>query len=115
VQEKLLRVLSDLGVVVGIVGVQEKLLCVLGALVYTYKKGVGVPYIYSSIAYDSRRGCGNARVQWGGHSPAHERTTHIRRQAVQAITPTRFQNGTAIKKFLHLLSSVLMIVGYAMH
>lgn len=30
------------------------------------QKVVGVPYIYSSIAYDSRRGCGIVCVQWGG-------------------------------------------------
>nr|DAX27387.1 MAG TPA: hypothetical protein [Caudoviricetes sp.] len=64
----------------------------LSDLVYTYKKGGGVPYIYSSIAYDSRRGCGYARVQWGAYLPAHERTTHIRRQAVRMITLARYQN-----------------------
>ena len=55
---------------------------VLSALVYTYKTDGGVTYIYSGIAYDSRRGCGYARVQWGAYLPAHERTTHIRRQVV---------------------------------
>ena len=50
----------------------------------THTKKVGVPYIYRGIAYDSRRGRGIARVQWGGHLPAHERTTHNKRQAVQA-------------------------------
>jgi hypothetical protein len=46
--------------------------------VYTYKKVVGVPYIYSSIAYDSRRGCRNASVQWGAYPSAHERTEQVR-------------------------------------
>ena len=93
-------------------GVGENVTHVFGRLVVwcTHTKKVGGVYIYSSIAYDSRRGCGYARVQWGGHSPAHERTTHIRLQVVWAIMLARFQNGTAIKKLLLLLSSVMMIV-----
>jgi hypothetical protein len=78
VQEKFLRVLGYLRVGVGIVTQQEKFLRVLGCLVYTYKKVVGVPYIYSSIAYDSRRGCRNASVQWGAYPSAHERTEQVR-------------------------------------
>ena len=44
-QEKFPCVLSDLGVGVGIVGVQEKFSRVLGALVYTYKKVGGALYL----------------------------------------------------------------------
>lgn len=81
----------------------------------THTKKVGVPYIYRGIAYDSRRGRGNTRVQWGGHLPAHERTTHIRRQAVQASNACTFSERQAQTIILSLLPSVLMIVGYPIH
>ena len=55
--------------------VAGKFLRVLGALVYTYKTDRGVPYIYRGIAYDSRRGRGIARVQWGGTHP-HTKEPH---------------------------------------
>nr|DAO76312.1 MAG TPA: hypothetical protein [Caudoviricetes sp.] len=42
------------------------------------QKSGGVPYIYSSIAYDSRRGCRNVSVQWGAYPSAHERTEQVR-------------------------------------
>ena len=66
-------------------GWQEMCLRVLSALVYAGKNGGGVPYIYSSIAYDSRRGRGNVRVQWGPTLPAHERTKHMSEQVMRLI------------------------------
>ena len=97
-QEKLLRVLGYRGGGGRGDYLQEKLLRVLGALVYTYKKDRGVPYIYSGIAYDSRRGCGNTRVQWGAGLPAHERTAHTKEQNKRANPLARFQNGKANDK-----------------
>ena len=100
-QEKLLRVLGYLAANVecGVAGKVTTCAWLLGVHI---QKRWGVPYIYSSIAYDSRRGCGNARVQWGGHLPAHERTTHIRQQVVRMITLARFKTA---QKLFHFFPS----------
>lgn len=73
----------------------------------THTKRVGVPYIYRGIAYDSRRGCGNTRVQWGAYR-ALTRKNHTQEQPIHVNNPpARSEN---VRARMHEPPAVLVLL-----